>query len=211
MNISIQALSPSYLNSTTCLESDVWNNHLTFEKGTRYLIDAPSGKGKSTFIQTLYGIQRNHPGEVFYGQKSLTSFNKEELALLRQKKLAIVFQDLRLFPEISAIENVQLNTNLSQNSQFNTIDDLFERLNISSLKHRVTKTLSYGEKQRVAIIRAIAQQFDWIILDEPYAHLDEHNTRCAHELIQEVAQSLHAGVILTSLGTNDLIEFDHKL
>lgn len=211
MNISITKLIPTPLVDTINPKSDIWNKEISFKKGEYYLIDAKSGKGKSTFIQTLYGIRRDYTGDINFDDFLLKNYDKATLASLRQDSLSVVFQDLRLFPELTALENISINLHLSKNKYAENIDLLFERLNIASLKNKQTKFLSYGEKQRIAIIRAVTQNFEWILLDEPYAHLDQENTLLAHELITEVANSLNAGIILTTLGQDDFIKFDNTL
>lgn len=211
MNISIRKLIPTPLADSINPKSDIWNSSVTFSKGNYYLIDAQSGKGKSTFIQSLYGIRRDYNGEIIINDDILADLDKTSLAKLRQNRLSVVFQDLRLFPELTALENITINANLSKNRYTDDIPFLFDRLNIGSLKHKQTSLLSYGEKQRVAIIRALTQNFDWILLDEPYAHLDKENTLLAHNLILEITQELDAGIILTSLGEDSFISFENTL
>lgn len=211
MNISIRTLIPTPLADTINPKSDIWDKNITFTKGNFYLIDAKSGKGKSTFIQSLYGIRRDYTGDILFNETPLRGYNKISLASLRQNKLSVVFQDLRLFPELTAIENITINLHLSKNNYAEGLDILFERLNISSLKNKKIKFLSYGEKQRVAIIRALTQQYDWLLLDEPYAHLDKENTLLAHDLILEVSKNLNAGIILTTLGEDSFINFENTL
>ena len=211
MNISIRNVIPTPLAETINPKSNVWNTDITFIKGKNYLIDAQSGKGKTTFIQSLYGIRRDYSGEIKINNTELKCLNKTKIAKIRQKSLAVVFQDLRLFPNLTALENININANLSQNRFFDDIELLFQRLNIGDLKDKQTKLLSYGEKQRVAIIRAITQQYEWLLLDEPYAHLDKENTWLAHNLILEVSKELGAGIILTTLGEDDFITFENKL
>lgn len=211
MNISIRKLIPTPLADSINPKSDIWNSSVTFSKGNYYLIDAQSGKGKSTFIQSLYGIRRDYNGDIIINDDILADLDKTSLAILRQNRLSVVFQDLRLFPELTALENITINANLSKNRYANDIPFLFDRLNIGSLKHKQTSLLSYGEKQRVAIIRALTQNFDWILLDEPYAHLDKENTLLAHNLILEITQELDAGIIITSLGEDSFISFENTL
>ena len=114
-------------------------------KGKNYLIDARSGKGKTTFIQSLYGIRIDYSGEIKIYNTELKCLNKTKIAKIRQKSLAVVFQDLRLFPNLTALENININANLSQNRFFDDIELLFQRLNIGDLKHKQTKLEQNGQ------------------------------------------------------------------
>jgi len=162
--------------------SNIWQTDCFFEKGKKYLVLAPSGKGKSTFLHILYGLRKDYEGRVSFDKENIQKFQPSEWANLRKDKLAIVFQDLRA-----------------------------ARLGIQDLLQQSCETLSYGQKQRVAIIRALVQPFDFLLLDEPFSHLDEENTKNALSLITEICQEQEAGMILVSLGEEYPIEFDKHL
>jgi putative ABC transport system ATP-binding protein len=83
-----------------------------------------------------------------------------------------------------------------------------QQLGMSAQLNQKTKTLSYGQKQRLAIIRALCQPFEFLLLDEPFSHLDNTNINIAWQLIQTEAKKQNAGIILTSLGNNYQLDFD---
>jgi ABC-type phosphate/phosphonate transport system ATPase subunit len=85
------------------------------------------------------------------------------------------------------------------------------RLGLEGFLDRKCQTLSYGQQQRVAIVRALCQPFEWLLLDEPFSHLDEQNANIALELIQEVCASQNAGLIVTSLGSVQNRMFDRSI
>lgn len=89
--------------------SSIWNKQLLFKKGEWIKINAPSGSGKTTFIHTLYKLRNDYEGTVQYDEKDIRQINANDLAVYRQQKISIVFQDLRLFPNITARENIELN------------------------------------------------------------------------------------------------------
>ena len=200
MDIIIQDIIPHPLDGIYRPDSDVWNKEVTFKQGDYYLIDAKSGKGKSTFIQLLYGIRRDFKGKLFLNGTDAFHFTKNELALLRQQEISILFQDLRLFLDLTALENIQLNCKLAHSPWAERIPEMAKSLQVSTLLNKKVGLLSYGERQRIALLRALVQPFKWILLDEPFSHLDKENAQACLALLIEIAESQDAGIILTSLG-----------
>ena len=86
-----------------------------------------------------------------------------------------------------------------------------ERLGVSFRKDALASTLSYGERQRVAIIRALLQPFKWLVMDEPFSHLDNNNIAKAAVLIQEVVKANGAGLVLADLEDNEHFPYTRKL
>jgi ABC-type lipoprotein export system ATPase subunit len=142
------------------LNSEVFNNDLvTFEKGKNYLIAANSGKGKSTLIHAIYGLRNDYEGSIYFDNKDVKSHSIEDWAVIRQKKMAIVFQDLRLFLHLTARENILLKSQLTSGEKRDpSVQDLenwAKRLGIAEYLDKTCATLSYGQRQRVAIILLI--------------------------------------------------------
>ena len=191
--------------------SEIWDCECTFEKGKKYLVRAPSGKGKSTFIHLIYGIRQDYEGTLHLEKQDIRQKSNEEWSAIRRDQFSIVFQDLRLFPQLSAFENIQLNAQLNPNTSDEQIREMAKTLGVSHLLDQKASTLSYGQQQRMAIIRALSQPFDFLLLDEPFSHLDEENTRLACQLIEKELQSQNAGLILVSLGETYGINYDHEL
>lgn len=181
-------------------ESNIWETTCTLKKGEKYLVTAPSGKGKSTFLHILYGLRKDYAGTVELATKELTTLSIPTWADLRKDNLAIVFQDLRLFPKLSAIDNILIKANLNPTKTTEDIQTMAKKLGIDQLLNQSCETLSYGQRQRVAIIRALCQPFDFLFLDEPFSHLDEVNTEIAFQLIESVCAEQKAGFVLVSLG-----------
>jgi len=179
------------------IDSTVWSKDLVFEQGSHYLVTAPSGKGKSTFIHALYGLRKDFDGQVLFGESSTADISIDQLLEIRRHEFAIVFQDLRLFDNISAIDNL----NIHQDAAFTQkqVEALAKPLGMESLLNQKTHTLSYGQQQRIAIIRALCRPFKWLLLDEPFSHLDAENEAIAWDLIQKIAKKNEASIILTCL------------
>jgi ABC-type lipoprotein export system ATPase subunit len=181
-----------------------------FEKGKKYLVEAPSGKGKSTLLHIIYGLRNDYEGEVSIAGKNVRTFLPDDWAKCRQECLSIVFQDLRLFPKLTALENIVLKSALKTNLTEPEIKAMAARLGVAEVLNQTSETLSYGQRQRVAIIRALCQPFDYLLLDEPFSNLDEENTAAASALILETCQRQGAGLILASLGERFSIQYDEE-
>lgn len=180
--------------------SDVWNNTLTLEQGEFVKIKAPSGTGKTTLVHILYKLRQDYEGSVRIDNRSILDIKEDELAALRQYQISIIFQDLRLFPNLTARENIELKRVLQTPFyEADVIDSMAEALGVSHIMGQQAGLCSYGEQQRVAIIRALIQPFSWLIMDEPFSHLDLANTQKAAVLIEAECRKRNAGLILTDL------------
>lgn len=191
--------------------SEIWQQSLGFEKGKHYQIQAPSGKGKSTFIHLLYGIRSDFTGELQLDGQDSQSIQATQWANIRQNQVSIVFQDLRLFLDLTAWENIEVKLSLNPTDQSQEANEMLKMLGVESLLNKKTALLSYGERQRIAIVRALIQPFDFLLLDEPFSHLDEDNIQKAAQLIKEACAACQAGMIMTSLGYEYGIHWDKKL
>lgn len=212
-SISLQQVVPLPLrDKLTKRSSQIWNTTAVLAQGEWIKIKAPSGSGKTTLVHTLYKIRNDYEGNVLYNNRSTKQIAIEELARIRQKYISIIFQDLRLFSQLTALENIQLK-NILGGLMYgeNEIHQMAERLQIAHILQQQAKTLSYGEQQRVAIIRALMQPFTWLIMDEPFSHLDKNNTQLAAQLIAEECTKRKAGFILTDLDDDNYFPYTQYL
>ena len=182
------------------ITSDVWLRDLTLERGKRYLISAESGTGKSSLCSYIYGYRQDYSGTIAFDGKDILRLTVAEWCDIRQRHIAYLPQDLRLFGELTALENVELKNRLTGFKSHEEIDKMFETLGIADKTDSLVSKLSIGQQQRVAIIRALCQPYDFIILDEPVSHLDDENNRTVADLITDEATRQGAGVIATSVG-----------
>jgi ABC-type lipoprotein export system ATPase subunit len=190
--------------------SDIWNRSVQFEAGKKYRINAPSGSGKTTLVHLMYGIRKDNEGLVSFNGKNIRSFSYEEIAVIRQKNISIVFQDLRLFPELTIRENIELKRILTIPSfeSAGAADIMADMLGISGILDQKAGTCSYGEQQRAAIIRSLMQPFQWLLLDEPFSHLDQKNKLLAAGLIKEACAKRDAGMIIFDLDDDTSFVYD---
>jgi putative ABC transport system ATP-binding protein len=182
------------------LDSDIWNTDATFEKGHLYLVEADSGKGKSTFCSYVVGYRHDYSGNVIFDNENATTYKVSDWVETRKRHISHLFQELRLFPELTAMENVEIKNNLTGFKSRKQIVKWFEMLGIDDKLDAKIGRMSFGQQQRVAMIRALVQPFDFILADEPISHLDDNNSRIMAEIMMTEAKSQGAGVIVTSIG-----------
>ena len=211
MQLRIQNLLPSFFKKESALESEIWRKDLSFEKGELIKIVAPSGKGKSSLMNFLYGMRNDYNGTISYDDHDLRRFDREQLARYRKDYISIVFQDLRLFPNQSVFDNIEIKRQLNPFHTSEKIREMTARLGIEDKLGVMSSQCSYGEQQRVAIIRSLVQPFDWLLMDEPFSHLDHENIRKAAELITEECSKRSAGFLLTDLEEDNHFNYTRKL
>ena len=182
------------------IHSDVWLQDITLERGKRYLISAESGTGKSSMCSYIYGYRQDYSGTIAFDDKDIRTMTVAQWCSIRQRHIAYLPQDMRLFGELTALENVELKNRLTGFKSHDEINKLFDAMGIADKRDSLASKLSIGQQQRVAIIRTLCQPCDFIMLDEPVSHLDEENNRIVADLIVQEASSQGAGVIATSVG-----------
>ena len=190
------------------IHSDVWQLDITLEKGKRYLISAESGTGKSSMCSYIYGYRQDYSGVIAFDGKDIGTLTIAQWCDVRKRHIAYLPQDMRLFGELTALENVELKNRLMGFKSREEIKQLFEQLGIADKEDSLAAKLSIGQQQRVAIIRTLCQPCDFILLDEPVSHLDDENNRLVAQLITTEAQRQGAGVIATSVGNHLLMDVD---
>lgn len=183
--------------------SDIYlQESIVFETGKKYLIKANSGHGKTSILNFIYGSNVNFNGSIDYHNASDTIFD------LRKTKLSYVFQDYKLFSELTVFENIVLKNNITNHKSDEEINDLIKLFLLNHKRDSLVETLSLGQRQRVAIIRAMCQPFDFLLLDEPFSHLDNTNIKIITEVIEKEVTQRNAGVIITSLENTNWFNFD---
>ena len=197
--IQLNKVVPNFLEKENWQRSEVWNQQISIRQGQKVQIIAPSGSGKTSLIHFLYGLRNDYNGNILYDDQPLASFTKTNLATLRKDKLSIVFQDLRLFANHTVLENIEIKNTLAPYHQPNQIKLMAEALGIGNKLTQKAGICSYGEQQRIAIIRSLQQPFTCLILDEPFSHLDDANSEKAMHLILAEAEARGAAIILADL------------
>ena len=192
--------------SPAIAQSEVWlAPELEFHRGRRYMIAAESGCGKSSLLSFIYGNRTDYQGEIRFDQADIRQFTIGKWCALRTASLSILPQEMRIFPELTALENIEIKNQLTAHKTSGQILQMLDRLGIASKAHSPAGTMSIGQQQRLAIVRALCQPFDFLLLDEPVSHLDQRNNREVADMIAEEATAQGAGVIITSVGHNLLL------
>jgi ABC-type lipoprotein export system ATPase subunit len=156
-------------------------------------------------------VRRDYDGRVYLDHHDIRDFDVEKWGELRRDKISVVFQDLRLFPSLTAMQNIQLKDDLNPSLSESEIRHMAQQLGVDHRMDAPCGKLSLGQQQRVALIRAMAQPFSYLLLDEPFSHLDDDNSRKVVELVMDRCKKNNAGLLMTSLGPNDLFPFTNKI
>ena len=212
MQIQLQQVVPIPLKEKfRQRESDILNTDISFPAGAWIKIVAPSGTGKTTLMNILYKVRYDYEGAIVWDNQDLKTITGDELAKLRQQSVSVIFQDLRLFENLTARENIELNRVL-QKPFYDAamIEEMAGLLGITHILDQRAGVCSYGEQQRIAIIRALVQPFVWLIMDEPFSHLDKANTLKAASLIASECKKRNAGFVLTDLDEDSLFPYTHQ-
>lgn len=211
MDITFQNIMPRPLASIQHGADSIWGNEILLKQGKKIMLNASSGKGKSTFTNVIFGLRKDFEGKLLFDQRDTVGFSPEDWTEIRKNKISVVFQDLQLFPTLTVKENLHLKNDLCKVFTDKELLEMLTALEIDNKWEQSAGLLSMGQQQRVAIIRALCQPFEWLILDEPFSHLDyENNQRCL-KLINDRCNILNAGFVLTTLGENHDFNYDQEI
>lgn len=206
--ITLNKVLPHVFSHVQGLVSDVWNEEIIFHKGNYYLLEANSGKGKSTFCSYLIGYRRDFDGKILFDEQIINALTIKDWAEIRTQHVSYLFQELRLFPELTALENVLIKNNMTHFKTKAQILDWFDELDIADKVNVKIGQMSFGQQQRVALIRSLVQPFDFLLADEPISHLDDDNSNTMAQVLLREATHQGAGVIATSIGKHLALKYD---
>mgnify|MGYP000540385793 FL=1 len=209
--IELHQTLPEVFAGRDSIISDVWHRQVAFQRGKTYLVEAVSGTGKSSLCSFIYGYRKDYQGIICFDGENVKNFSVSRWVEIRKRSLSMLFQELRLFPELTAWENVQLKNSLTGYCKRKQIEDWFSRLGISDKWDQQIGKMSFGQQQRVAFVRALCQPFDFIFLDEPVSHLDDGNGKIMADILHEEAEKQGAGIIVTSIGKHIPLNYDRVL
>ena len=203
-----QVLPDAFAGNPEPPKSDLWLHDVTFRKGEYYLVEAASGTGKSSLCSFLYGARTDYAGRILFDAADCRMLSVAQWGELRRRSLSMLFQDLRLFGELTVAENIALKNDLTRFQTAERIDGLLGAAGIADKRDTPVGLLSFGQRQRVAFVRALCQPFDFMLLDEPVSHLDAANGEVLAELLVSEARRQGAGVIVTSVGNRLGLPYD---
>ena len=164
----------------------------SFKKGKIYSLIGPSGSGKSTLLNILSLIDRPNSGSVFFENKQINFEDQIKNDIFRSKKIGIIYQQDNLLPDFTALENIYLASlaaGKSKNLSINKAKFLLKKVGLSSRSGHYPYQLSGGEKQRVSIARAVINDPQIILADEPTGSLDNDNAKIVFEILKKQLNS----------------------
>lgn len=173
-------------------------NHISFtiNKGEFVVITGPSGAGKTTVLNLLGGMDTLTSGEVFVDNNEISLYSEKQLTLYRRNDVGFVFQFYNLMPNLTALENIELATEICKNAL--SPKDILEKVDLSSRAKNFPSQLSGGEQQRVSIARAIAKNPKLLLCDEPTGALDYMTGKLVLKLLQDICRNDKKTVIVVT-------------
>ncbi|MGL4362912.1 MAG: ABC transporter ATP-binding protein [Cellulosilyticaceae bacterium] len=166
----------------------------SINKGEFVIVAGTSGAGKSTVLNLLGGMDQATSGEIIVDGKEISKYSDKELTKYRRHDIGFVFQFYNLVQNLTAKENIELATQLSNNPL--DIDEIFEGVELSHRKENFPSQLSGGEQQRVAIARAIAKNPKLLLCDEPTGALDYNTGKAVLALLQKMCHTMNMTVVV---------------
>ncbi len=184
--ISIHNLCKRFPNEQAICYQD-----LEFADGCSYMLLGASGCGKSTLLNMIAGILSPDDGSIRIGDREMTALSQKEKDLFRIRKIGYIFQDFKLIPEMTVLDNI--NILRLENVDTSGAEETLAHLGMLEKKNKKVKYLSGGEKQRVAIARAIVKKPDIILADEPTGNL---NFEIGEAVIRELLEVAHGKTLI---------------
>ncbi|MBD3749711.1 MAG: ABC transporter ATP-binding protein [Sphingobacteriales bacterium] len=174
---------------------------LEVAKGEIVSIVGASGAGKSTLLHIIGTLDQADEGEVMINNTEIKSLKSKSLSAFRNKNIGFIFQFHHLLPEFTALENICIPAYIAKKSKSETEQKALELLDILGLRDRANhkpNALSGGEQQRVAVARALINQPDLILADEPSGNLDSQHAKELHQLFFDLRNRFnHTFIIVT--------------
>lgn len=179
--------------------------NLEIPKGKIHSIVGASGAGKTTLLQIMGTLSKPDSGDIFFNNKNISTFSEKELSNFRNREIGFVFQFHHLLPEFTALENVCIPAFIAKKSKAEAEKRAMELLEYLGLTDRIEhkpSELSGGEKQRVAVARALVNKPSVVLADEPSGNLDSANRNELHELLFKLREDFGQTFIIVTHDDN---------
>lgn len=177
----------------------IWGGRFCLAPPESVLVTSPSGRGKTTLLHLVYGIRNDYSGEVFLDGDNIRTLMPDAWLRLRREQLSIVFQDLRLFDSLTAAENIELVRTITGAVPVAGVRQMAAEMGVVDLLDRPCGILSTGQRQRIAVLRALSRPFSLLLLDEPFSHLDHDTSLAVAGVISRRLRETGAAVVVTGL------------
>ena len=169
--------------------------NFSVSKSKHLLISGSSGSGKTTLMNLMSGLLKPTSGFVSFEENDFSKLTEENIDQIRSKNFGFIFQRLHLIKHLTVEQNILLGLNKDQSPN---IDELLDDIGLKNKHNQLAKNLSFGESQRVAIVRGIINSPKVIFADEPTSSLDDKNTKKVLELIFFQAKKNNSTIIISS-------------
>ena len=193
MILQTQNITKSYQNTKKVKLEVLRSVNIEIDSNKISVIVGASGAGKSTLLHIMGGLDRPDSGAVYFNEQNLFEFTDDKLARFRNKNIGFVFQFHHLLPEFTAIENVsipQMIMGESLSTASKRAGELLEAVGMIERVNHKPAELSGGEQQRVAVARALANDPDIILADEPTGNLDSENSEAIHQILIDLRDKM---------------------
>lgn len=202
MIIELSKVGKSYINPGTNIQRDVLQDiNLNISKGDSLAIVGPSGSGKSTLLNILGTLDLPTTGTVKFKSDDITAFDEKRLAQIRNQSIGFVFQFHHLLPQLSLIENVLVPTiplgGKASGKEVRAME-LLESFGLKDRIHQRPAQLSGGECQRTALVRALINEPEIILADEPTGSLDQDSAAQLGELLLEINKKHNVALVVVT-------------
>ena len=196
--LEAKGLIKSYINGENELKV-LDGINLSLEEGKIITIVGKSGSGKSTLLNILSTLDNADEGEITINSKNIKGYSDHEISKLRNSFIGFVFQFHHLLSDFTVLENILIPEWINkQNSKLNTACELLETLQLLDIKDKYPFQLSGGEKQRVAVLRALINNPKILFADEPTGNLDEKNALILVDLLRKINRDYKVTILLTT-------------
>jgi len=175
--------------------------NIEIQKGEIVSIVGSSGAGKTTFLQILGTLDHPSTGSIFFNNKDVSKLNKKQLAQFRNKNIGFIFQFHHLLPEFTALENICIPAFIGKIPKREAEEKglkLLERLGLKDRAHHKPNQLSGGEQQRVSVARALINNPQLILADEPSGNLDSKNAKELHQLFFDLRDEFNQTFVIVT-------------
>lgn len=193
MILRTEDIIKSYENTKKIRLEVLRSVNIEIEEKKISVIVGASGAGKSTLLHIMGGLDRPDSGKVFFQDNNIFTLSDDKLARFRNKNIGFVFQFHHLLPEFTAVENVaipQMITGKSLETASKRSRDLLDAVGMAERFNHKPAELSGGEQQRVAVARALANDPDIILADEPTGNLDSENSNALHKILIDLRDNM---------------------
>lgn len=175
----------------------------TVNRGDSISIVGPSGSGKSTLLNVMGTLDQPTTGKVIFNEKDTARLKPKQLAILRNQHIGFVFQQHHLLPQLTMMENIMVPLMIEPDKQrkqqaFERANELLNEVKLSDKTHKFPGQLSVGECQRTAVVRALINEPELLLADEPTGSLDEDSAAHLVELLNKINQEHQVAVVMVT-------------